>query len=79
MLYGVVVFVDICSGDKMDCVLGVLVFEVLEEDGELDSIEWVCDILLMCIVIVMNYGLCNGGGVGDIFCKFFKDEFFFLV
>lgn len=43
------------------------------EDEELDSTERVCDILLMCIVIVMNYGLRNGGGVGDIFRKFFKD------
>lgn len=33
MLYGVVIFVGTCSGDKMECVSGVSVFEVLEGEG----------------------------------------------
>jgi len=36
---------------------------VLDED---DGIERVCDTLLMCIITVLNQGLRNGGGVGDI-------------
>lgn len=31
-----------------------------------DGTERVCDTLLMCIVTVLNQGLRNGGGVGDI-------------
>lgn len=31
-----------------------------------DGIERVCDTLLMCIITVLNQGLRNGGGVGDI-------------
>uniref|UniRef100_A0A5F9C1J8 Inositol 1,4,5-trisphosphate receptor n=1 Tax=Oryctolagus cuniculus TaxID=9986 RepID=A0A5F9C1J8_RABIT len=46
-------------------------------DGELDSTERACDTLLMCIVTVMNHGLRNGGGVGDILRKPSKDESLF--
>uniref|UniRef100_A0A2K5F4K1 Inositol 1,4,5-trisphosphate receptor n=1 Tax=Aotus nancymaae TaxID=37293 RepID=A0A2K5F4K1_AOTNA len=77
MPHGAAAFVDTCSGDKMDCVSGILVPEVLEEDGELDSTERACDTLLMCIVTVMNHGLRNGGGVGDILRKPSKDESLF--
>lgn len=66
-----------CSGDKMDCVSEVSVPEILEEDEELDSTERACDTLLMCIVTVMNHGLRNGGGVGDILRKPSKDESLF--
>ena len=45
----------------------------LTEDGELDHTERACDTLLMCIVTVMNHGLRNGGGVGDILRKPSKD------
>ena len=31
--------------------------------------ERACDTLLMCIVTVMNHGLRNGGGVGDVLRK----------
>uniref|UniRef100_A0A8C0EPP2 Inositol 1,4,5-trisphosphate receptor n=1 Tax=Bubo bubo TaxID=30461 RepID=A0A8C0EPP2_BUBBB len=41
-----------------------------EEDG----IERTCDTLLMCIVTVLNQGLRNGGGVGDVLRKPSKDE-----
>lgn len=43
------------------------------EDEEPDSTERACDTLLMCIVTVMNHGLRNGGGVGDILRKPSKD------
>lgn len=39
------------------------VFVLLGED---DGTERVCDTLLMCIITVLNQGLRNGGGVGDI-------------
>lgn len=45
----------------------------LAEDEELDGTERACDTLLMCIVTVMNHGLRNGGGVGDILRKPSKD------
>ncbi|XP_060018586.1 inositol 1,4,5-trisphosphate receptor type 3 isoform X1 [Lagenorhynchus albirostris] len=77
MPHGAATFVDTCSGDNMDCVSGVVVPEVLAEDEELDSTERACDTLLMCIVTVMNHGLRNGGGVGDILRKPSKDESLF--
>uniref|UniRef100_A0A452QKE3 Inositol 1,4,5-trisphosphate receptor n=1 Tax=Ursus americanus TaxID=9643 RepID=A0A452QKE3_URSAM len=67
-------FMGTCSGDKLNCVSGVSVPEVLEGEGsELESTERACDTLLMCIVTVMNHGLRNGGGVGDILRKPSKD------
>ncbi|XP_060550894.1 inositol 1,4,5-trisphosphate receptor type 2 isoform X3 [Pantherophis guttatus] len=44
------------------------------EDGDEDGIERTCDTLLMCIVTVLNQGLRNGGGVGDVLRKPSKDE-----
>ncbi|XP_036962516.1 inositol 1,4,5-trisphosphate receptor type 2 isoform X1 [Acanthopagrus latus] len=44
---------------------------VPEED---DGIERVCDTLLMCIITVLNQGLRNGGGVGDILRRPSKEE-----
>ncbi|XP_075711891.1 inositol 1,4,5-trisphosphate-gated calcium channel ITPR2 isoform X3 [Rhinoderma darwinii] len=44
-------------------------------DGDAeDGIERACDTLLMCIVTVLNQGLRNGGGVGDVLRKPSKDE-----
>ncbi|CAB1313637.1 unnamed protein product, partial [Coregonus sp. 'balchen'] len=42
--------------------------------GEDDGTERVCDTLLMCIVTVLNQGLRNGGGVGDVLRKPSKDK-----
>lgn len=39
---------------------------VLCDSDEEDRIERVCDTLRMCIITVLNQGLRNGGGVGDI-------------
>uniref|UniRef100_A0A8C3IFN4 Inositol 1,4,5-trisphosphate receptor n=1 Tax=Chrysemys picta bellii TaxID=8478 RepID=A0A8C3IFN4_CHRPI len=39
-----------------------------------NGIERTCDTLLMCIVTVLNQGLRNGGGVGDVLRKPSKDE-----
>nr|XP_003421083.1 LOW QUALITY PROTEIN: inositol 1,4,5-trisphosphate receptor type 3 [Loxodonta africana] len=77
MPHSAAAFVGTCSRDKTDCVSGVSVPEVLEEDEEPDSTERACDTLLMCIVTVMNHGLRNGGGVGDILRKPSKDESLF--
>lgn len=46
---------------------------LLVGNEELESTERACDTLLMCIVTVMNHGLRNGGGVGDILRKPSKD------
>uniref|UniRef100_G1PJG4 Inositol 1,4,5-trisphosphate receptor n=1 Tax=Myotis lucifugus TaxID=59463 RepID=G1PJG4_MYOLU len=74
---GAATFMGTCSGNRIDCGSGVSVPEVLEEDEELDGAERACDTLLMCIVTVMNHGLRNGGGVGDILRKPSKDESLF--
>ncbi|KAM3832398.1 inositol 1,4,5-trisphosphate-gated calcium channel ITPR2 isoform 1-T1 [Vipera latastei] len=44
------------------------------EDSDVDGIERTCDTLLMCIVTVLNQGLRNGGGVGDVLRKPSKEE-----
>uniref|UniRef100_A0A3B3ZTM5 Inositol 1,4,5-trisphosphate receptor n=1 Tax=Periophthalmus magnuspinnatus TaxID=409849 RepID=A0A3B3ZTM5_9GOBI len=53
-------------------------FLCLKEDFimEVDeaSTERACDTLLMCIVTVLNHGLRNGGGVGDVLRKPSKNE-----
>ncbi|NWX17323.1 ITPR3 protein, partial [Aegotheles bennettii] len=46
-------------------------------EAEADQWERACDTLLMCIVTVLNHGLRNGGGVGDILRKPSKDESLF--
>ncbi|XP_066561476.1 inositol 1,4,5-trisphosphate receptor type 2 isoform X1 [Amia ocellicauda] len=43
-------------------------------EGDDDGTERVCDTLLLCIVTVLNQGLRNGGGVGDVLRKPSKDE-----
>nr|XP_014427115.1 inositol 1,4,5-trisphosphate receptor type 3 [Pelodiscus sinensis] len=66
-------FMESCSGDKISC---SAVPDVLRDDDE-DKSERACDTLLMCIVTVLNHGLRNGGGVGDILRKPSKDESLF--
>ncbi|XP_045148223.1 inositol 1,4,5-trisphosphate receptor type 3 [Echinops telfairi] len=73
---GAATFVGTCSRDTTDCD-SVSVPEVLGGDEEPASTERACDTLLMCIVTVMNHGLRNGGGVGDILRKPSKDESLF--
>uniref|UniRef100_A0A8U8BW08 Inositol 1,4,5-trisphosphate receptor n=1 Tax=Geospiza parvula TaxID=87175 RepID=A0A8U8BW08_GEOPR len=61
-------------------VLGVVGhFLALLSSPEADPEQWerACDTLLMCIVTVLNHGLRNGGGVGDILRKPSKDESLF--
>ncbi|XP_078091388.1 inositol 1,4,5-trisphosphate-gated calcium channel ITPR2 isoform X5 [Mustelus asterias] len=41
--------------------------------------EQTCDTLLMCIVTVLNQGLRNGGGVGDVLRKPSKNDPLFVV
>uniref|UniRef100_A0A8C7QSZ5 Inositol 1,4,5-trisphosphate receptor n=1 Tax=Oncorhynchus mykiss TaxID=8022 RepID=A0A8C7QSZ5_ONCMY len=54
--------------------LEVSTCKILEENLEDDGTERVCDTLLMCIVTVLNQGLRNGGGVGDVLRKPSKDD-----
>ncbi|XP_010788070.1 inositol 1,4,5-trisphosphate receptor type 2-like, partial [Notothenia coriiceps] len=44
------------------------------QPGPDDGTERVCDTLLMCIITVLNQGLRNGGGVGDILRRPSKEE-----
>ncbi|KAF7224696.1 inositol 1,4,5-trisphosphate-gated calcium channel ITPR2 isoform X1 [Nothobranchius furzeri] len=43
-------------------------------DDDEDGMERVCDTLRMCIITVLNQGLRNGGGVGDILRRPSKEE-----
>ncbi|NXY56983.1 ITPR3 protein, partial [Callaeas wilsoni] len=60
-------------------VSGCVLFLALLSSPEADPEQWerACDTLLMCIVTVLNHGLRNGGGVGDILRKPSKDESLF--
>ncbi|XP_026189008.1 inositol 1,4,5-trisphosphate-gated calcium channel ITPR3 isoform X2 [Mastacembelus armatus] len=62
-------FLKSCSADGVSCTTET----AAEDDEELNS-ERACDTLLMCIVTVLNHGLRNGGGVGDVLRKPSKDE-----
>ncbi|XP_062418079.1 inositol 1,4,5-trisphosphate receptor type 3 isoform X2 [Pungitius pungitius] len=61
-------FLKSCSTDGVSCSS-----EAVAEDEEPDA-ERACDTLLMCIVTVLNHGLRNGGGVGDVLRKPSKNE-----
>ncbi|KFO98127.1 Inositol 1,4,5-trisphosphate receptor type 2, partial [Calypte anna] len=56
---------------KENCSTSIPIINPGEEE---DGIERTCDTLLMCIVTVLNQGLRNGGGVGDVLRKPSKDE-----
>ncbi|XP_055789827.1 inositol 1,4,5-trisphosphate receptor type 2-like isoform X1 [Salvelinus fontinalis] len=62
---------DKCLKDGCPDYLPTSVTMMVEED---DGTERVCDTLLMCIVTVLNQGLRNGGGVGDVLRKPSKDD-----
>ncbi|XP_060113469.1 inositol 1,4,5-trisphosphate receptor type 2 [Heteronotia binoei] len=57
---------------KDNCTTTIPAINTGEEDE--DGLERTCDTLLMCIVTVLNQGLRNGGGVGDVLRKPSKDE-----
>lgn len=58
--------VDDSVFSKLSCVSAA-------DEGSDDGIERTCDTLLMCIVTVLNQGLRNGGGVGDVLRRPSKD------
>ncbi|XP_077791776.1 inositol 1,4,5-trisphosphate-gated calcium channel ITPR2 isoform X8 [Podarcis muralis] len=62
---------DTCSKENCSTTIPAL---KLDEEPDEDGIERTCDTLLMCIVTVLNQGLRNGGGVGDVLRKPSKDE-----
>ncbi|XP_072922149.1 inositol 1,4,5-trisphosphate-gated calcium channel ITPR2 [Hemitrygon akajei] len=49
------------------------------EDQDDTMLEQTCDTLLRCIVTVLNQGLRNGGGVGDVLRKPSKNEPLFFA
>lgn len=63
------------AGSSALSVLWVCAFILPSGVVEADTDQWerACDTLLMCIVTVLNHGLRNGGGVGDILRKPSKD------
>uniref|UniRef100_A0A8C4NXU7 Inositol 1,4,5-trisphosphate receptor n=1 Tax=Dicentrarchus labrax TaxID=13489 RepID=A0A8C4NXU7_DICLA len=64
-------FINSCSTDGVSCTSETDAVAAVEEEGE------TCDTLLMCIVTVLNHGLRNGGGVGDVLRKPSKNETLF--
>ncbi|NXY13151.1 ITPR3 protein, partial [Atrichornis clamosus] len=66
-------FMESCSSDKISCSAAPTALE----GADPEQWERACDTLLMCIVTVLNHGLRNGGGVGDILRKPSKDESLF--
>ncbi|XP_012780770.1 inositol 1,4,5-trisphosphate-gated calcium channel ITPR3 [Maylandia zebra] len=62
-------FLKSCSADGVSCTA-----ETNTEEEEVPDSERACDTLLMCIVTVLNHGLRNGGGVGDVLRKPSKNE-----
>uniref|UniRef100_UPI00398F4F09 inositol 1,4,5-trisphosphate-gated calcium channel ITPR3 isoform X3 n=1 Tax=Pristiophorus japonicus TaxID=55135 RepID=UPI00398F4F09 len=68
-------FINSCAADDVNCSASIL--EAASQDEEESDKERACDTLLMCIVTVLNHGLRNGGGVGDILRQPSKDEALF--
>ncbi|XP_015250029.1 PREDICTED: inositol 1,4,5-trisphosphate receptor type 3 [Cyprinodon variegatus] len=66
-------FLKSCSADGVSCTDETNVPAAEEEEGESNT-ERACDTLLMCIVTVLNHGLRNGGGVGDVLRRPSKNE-----
>uniref|UniRef100_A0A8C7D075 Inositol 1,4,5-trisphosphate receptor n=1 Tax=Oncorhynchus kisutch TaxID=8019 RepID=A0A8C7D075_ONCKI len=64
-------FLNSCSGDGVSCTAEA---GLPAEPDEENNSERACDTLLMCIVTVLNHGLRNGGGVGDVLRKPSKNE-----
>ncbi|XP_075754910.1 inositol 1,4,5-trisphosphate-gated calcium channel ITPR2 isoform X1 [Pelodiscus sinensis] len=58
---------------KENCSTALPITNLGKEEKE-NGTERTCDTLLMCIVTVLNQGLRNGGGVGDVLRKPSKDE-----
>ncbi|KAI7798187.1 putative inositol 1, partial [Triplophysa rosa] len=63
--------IDSCSADGVDCIEETGLVAPADEE---DNTERACETLLMCIVTVLNHGLRNGGGVGDVLRKPSKNE-----
>nr|XP_057941160.1 inositol 1,4,5-trisphosphate receptor type 3 [Doryrhamphus excisus] len=61
-----------CSADGVNCMAESPAAEAEDEDEA--TTERACDTLLMCIVTVLNHGLRNGGGVGDVLRQPSKNE-----
>ncbi|KAJ0036555.1 hypothetical protein NQD34_005232 [Periophthalmus magnuspinnatus] len=67
-------FLRSCSADGVSCTTETSAIAAPEGEEEEASTERACDTLLMCIVTVLNHGLRNGGGVGDVLRKPSKNE-----
>ncbi|XP_074500955.1 inositol 1,4,5-trisphosphate-gated calcium channel ITPR3 isoform X1 [Sebastes fasciatus] len=67
-------FLKSCSSDGVSCTAETTAAVGVTEEEEEPNLERACDTLLMCIVTVLNHGLRNGGGVGDVLRKPSKNE-----
>uniref|UniRef100_A0A674EWC5 Inositol 1,4,5-trisphosphate receptor n=1 Tax=Salmo trutta TaxID=8032 RepID=A0A674EWC5_SALTR len=78
-LFSIVGFLFLKDDFRMDTPSPLLFIPEPLMAGEDDGTERVCDTLLMCIVTVLNQGLRNGGGVGDVLRKPSKDDPLFVA
>uniref|UniRef100_H3AW07 Ion transport domain-containing protein n=1 Tax=Latimeria chalumnae TaxID=7897 RepID=H3AW07_LATCH len=62
------------TGTTQQKKLNYRMFPLTVQDDQDDELERTCDTLLMCIITVLNQGLRNGGGIGDVLRKLSKDE-----
>nr|XP_032819189.1 LOW QUALITY PROTEIN: inositol 1,4,5-trisphosphate receptor type 1-like [Petromyzon marinus] len=77
---------DFCDSDSENCqdttrdhLYGDLLHGAKEDESDGTAVERTCDTLLMCIVTVLNQGLRNGGGVGDVLRQPSKQEPLFVA
>ncbi|XP_076122095.1 inositol 1,4,5-trisphosphate-gated calcium channel ITPR2 isoform X2 [Alosa pseudoharengus] len=70
--------VDTCSKDSCPG-SGSAGSAMMSSDEEGDETEQMCDTLIRCIMTVLNHGLRNGGGIGDILRKPSKEEALFVA
>lgn len=66
-----------CEKDDQDCANKQLESDD-DEDEESEIKVASCETLRMCILTTLNWGLRNGGGIGDILRKNDPDEQLFI-
>lgn len=52
--------------------------DIIEKDYEEEAKVFSCETLRMCIITTLNWGLRNGGGIGDVLRNVDPEVYFFL-